>query len=44
MTITLEGFHGTDNALVDSILSNGLRPSLGNKEWLGDGDIFLYKG
>ena len=28
MTITLEGFHGTDNALVDSILSNGLRPSL----------------
>lgn len=44
MTITLEGFHGTDNALVDSILSNGLRPSLGDKEWLGDGGYFFVQG
>lgn len=44
MTITLEGFHGTDNALVDSILSNGLRPSLGDREWLGDGGYFFVQG
>lgn len=44
MTIKLEGFHGTDNALVDSILDNGLKPSLGDKEWLGDGGYFFVLG
>lgn len=44
MTVRLEGFHGTNNAHVDSILSKGLEPSLGDEEWLGDGGYFFVKG
>ena len=41
MNIELEGFHGTNYALVDKILDEGLNPSLGDKQWLGDGCYFL---
>lgn len=44
MTIKLEGFHGTDSAHVDSILNEGFKPSLGFREWLGDGAYFFVEG
>lgn len=44
MTVKFEGFHGTDSTRVDSILSEGLRPSLGDKEWLGNGGYFFVQG
>ena len=44
MNIELEGFHGTNYALVDKILDEGLNPSLGDKQWLGDGCYFFIKG
>ena len=44
MPIRLQGFHGTDKARVSSILDNGLNPSKGDKEWLGDGCYFFLEG
>lgn len=38
------GYHGTDNANVDSILTGGMDPSLGDDEWLGDGTYFFIEG
>jgi len=38
------GYHGTDNANVDSILTGGMNPSLGDDEWLGDGTYFFIEG
>lgn len=44
MNITLDGFHGTNWECVDSILNDGFQPSLGDKEWLGDGAYFFVNG
>lgn len=44
MNVKLDGFHGTDMNKVDSILKKGFKPSVGNKEWLGDGAYFFVKG
>lgn len=44
MNVKLDGFHGTDKNHVKSILENGFNPSVGNKEWLGDGTYFFVKG
>ena len=44
MNVELEGFHGTNYALVDKILDEGLTPSLGDEQWLGDGCYFFIKG
>ncbi len=40
----MKGFHGTDKALVGSILKEGLVPSIGDEEWLGDGGYFFADG
>lgn len=44
MNIKLDGYHGTEMKRVDSILTNGFVPSIGDKEWLGDGTYFFVKG
>lgn len=44
MNVRIDGFHGTDMKHVDSIIHNGFRSSVGNKEWLGDGTYFFVKG
>lgn len=44
MTVVMEGFHGTDNAISDNIIKTGLYPSIGDKEWLGDGAYFFING
>lgn len=44
MKVKIDGFHGTDMKRVNSILDNGFRPSVGEKEWLGDGTYFFVKG
>lgn len=38
------GFHGTNNDLTQQILSQGLQPSIGDKEWIGDGVYFFIDG
>lgn len=38
------GYRGTDDANVDSILTGGMNPSLGDDEWLGDGAYFFIEG
>jgi len=35
-----EVYHGTDSESAESILSNGMNPSRGDKHWLGDGCYF----
>ena len=42
--INFDGYHGTDNAHVRSILTYGLKPSIGNSHWLGDGVYFFIQG
>ena len=42
--INFDGYHGTDNAHVRSILTTGFRPSTGDTHWLGDGVYFFLNG
>ena len=44
MYITLKGYHGTNKALTGKILNEGLSPSKGDREWLGDGRYFFIEG
>lgn len=40
----IEGFHGTDENLVESITTNGFKESKGDDHWLGDGTYFFVEG
>ena len=42
--IDFDGYHGTDNAHVRSILTNGFELSRDDSHWLGDGVYFFLKG
>ena len=42
--INFDGYHGTDNAHVRSILTTGFNLSVGDSHWLGDGIYFFVKG
>lgn len=42
--INFQGYHGTNSARVESILTYGFKLSRGNKEWLGDGVYFFIHG
>ena len=42
--INFEGYHGTDNAHVRSIMTTGFNISTGDSHWLGDGVYFFLKG
>ena len=44
MKVRIDGFHGTDMKRVESIQSNGFKPSVRKSEWLGDGVYFFVKG
>lgn len=44
MIVKFDGFHGTDNDNVDSILQDGFKISSGDKDWLGDGCYFFVEG
>lgn len=42
--INFDGYHGTDNAHVRSILTRGFNLSVDDSHWLGDGIYFFAKG
>lgn len=42
--INFDGYHGTDNAHVRSILTRGVNLSVDDSHWLGDGIYFFAKG
>lgn len=42
--INFDGYHGTDNAHVRSILTTGFKLSVDDSHWLGDGVYFFLKG
>lgn len=42
--INFDGYHGTDNAHVRSILTTGFHLSVDDSHWLGDGIYFFVKG
>lgn len=42
--INFDGYHGTDNAHVRSILTTGFNLSVDDSHWLGDGVYFFVKG
>ena len=42
--INFDGYHGTDNAHVRSILTTGFNLSVNDSHWLGDGVYFFVKG
>lgn len=44
ITNTYLGYHGTRSDAKDNILTDGLKSSKGNSEWLGDGGYFFLHG
>jgi hypothetical protein len=42
--LSIEGYHGTNAAHAESIQINNFKPSVGDKEWLGNGTYFFIHG
>lgn len=40
----IKGYHGTDATRIKNIQLNNFRPSIGDKEWLGNGTYFFIEG
>ena len=44
MTLRFEGFHGTSFESAASVIRQGYKPSVNDRDWLGDGVYFFTEG